>query len=200
MFCVNDIHRCVEGAVQTFVFKHPSLPNVWVVMLDTNFTRNEIVSLEKTSFHLSKHSFPPKGLFGVMEFIGDDDQYQEPPFKVGQAPSKHDGKSFQWSELSEFDDYKWESSNLMDVSILHHIDFPPLGIGHVYTIPIFASMLHGNVYDVTMGCYLACSCFDFISMLSLSIGNKEKYVLIKHLYFIFVKRMSCDPKIDIFIH
>ncbi len=155
---------------------------------------------KKTSFHLSKHSFPLKGLFGVMEFIRGDDQYQEPPFRVGHAPSKHDGKSFWWSEPSELDDYKWESSNLMDVSSLHHIDIPSFGIGHVYTISIFGSMLHDNVYDVTMGCYLTCSCFDFISMLSFSIGNKEKYALCKHLYFIFAKRMSCDPKIDIFIH
>lgn len=64
------------------------------MVLDTNFTRNEIVNLEKTSFHLSKHLFPPKGFFGVMEFIRGDDQYQEPPFRVGQAPTKHDGKSF----------------------------------------------------------------------------------------------------------
>jgi hypothetical protein len=41
-------------------------------MLDTNFTRNEIVSLEKTSFHLSIHLFPPKRLFAIMEFIGGD--------------------------------------------------------------------------------------------------------------------------------
>jgi hypothetical protein len=88
----------------------------------------------------------------------------------------------------------------MDVSILHYIDLSPPGIGHVYTIPIFGSMLHGNVYDVTMGCYLACSCFYFIAILLVSIGNKKKYVLCKHLYFIFVKRMSSDPKIDIFIH
>jgi hypothetical protein len=38
------------------------------------FHKNEIMSLEKTSFHLSKHSFPPKRFFGVMEFIGGDDQ------------------------------------------------------------------------------------------------------------------------------
>lgn len=169
-------------------------------MLDANFTRNEIVSLEKTSFHLSKHSFPPKGLFGVMEFIGDDDQYQEPPFKVGQAPSKHDGKSFRWSELNELDDYKWESSNLMDVSILHHIDLPPPGIGHVYTISIFGSMLHGNVYDVTMGCSLLVVVLILFLCCHFLLEIRKKYVLIKHLYFIFVKRMSCDPKIDIFIH
>ncbi len=190
----------MEGAIQTFVFKHPSLPNVWLVMSNTNFTRMKLWVLKKQVFiyqNIRSHLKDFLGSWNLLEVMINN---QEPPFKIGKAPSKYDQKSFQWSEPNKLDDYKWESTNLMDVSILHHIDLPPLEIEHVYIISIFGSMLHGYVCDVTMRCYLACSCFDFISMLSFSIGNKEKYVLCKHLYFIFAKRMSCDPKIDIFIH
>jgi hypothetical protein len=63
-----------------------------------------------------------------------------------------------------------------------------------------SSMLHGNVYDVIIGCYPTCTCIDFVSMLSSSIEKKGKCVPCKHLYFIFAKRMSCDSKIDIFTH
>jgi len=174
-FCVNDIHRCVEGAIQTFVFKHPSLPNVWLVMSNTNFTRMKLWVLKKQVFiyqNIRSHLKDFLGSWNLLEVMINN---QEPPFKIGKAPSKYDQKSFQWSEPNKLDDYKWESTNLMDVSILHHIDLPPLEIEHVYTISIFGSMLHGYVCDVTMRCYLACSCFDFISMLSFSIGRKNMF-------------------------
>jgi hypothetical protein len=63
--------------------------------------------------------------------------------------------------------------NLMDASILRHIDVPPNGIGCVYTMSIVDSMLHGSVYDVIIGCYLICTCIDFISVLSSSIKIKN---------------------------
>jgi hypothetical protein len=53
----------------------------------------------------------------------------------------------------------------MDALILHHIDVPPPSIGCVYTISTIGCMLHDNVYDVIVGCHLACTCFDFIFML-----------------------------------
>jgi len=37
-------------------------------------------------------------------------------------------------------------------------------------------------------------------MLSFSIWKKGKYVACEHLYFMFAKGMSCDLKVDIFIH
>jgi hypothetical protein len=40
----------------------------------------------------------------------------------------------------------------------------------------------------------------FLSLLSSSIRKKGKYVSCKLLYFIFTKKMSCDLKVDIFIH
>jgi len=88
----------------------------------------------------------------------------------------------------------------MDASILLHIDIPPPGIGCVCTMSIDGSMLHGSVYDVAIECCLACTCIDFVSLLSSSIKKKGKYVPCKLLYFIFAKKMSCNPKVDIFIH
>jgi hypothetical protein len=78
----------------------------------------------------------------------------------------------------------------MNASILHHSDIPsPLGIAHVYMMSTIGCMLHGNVYDVTIGCYAACTCIDFVYMLSSFTGKKGNYVPCKHLYFIFAKRV-----------
>jgi hypothetical protein len=63
-FCENDIHRCVEGVVWTFVFEHPSWPIIWSVTSSTNITTNEIMCLGEASFHLSRCSFPRKDIFG----------------------------------------------------------------------------------------------------------------------------------------
>jgi len=83
---------------------------------------------------------------------------------------------------------------------LHLIDVPPLGIGCVYIISIISTMLHGNVYDVIVGCYLVFICFDFVFTLSSFIGKKGKYVPCKNLHFIFAKRMYFDPKVDFIVH
>jgi hypothetical protein len=82
-----------------------------------------------------------------------------------QAPLKWDGRLVWCNELNELHDYKWELANLMDALILHHIDVPPPRIGCVYTISTIGCMLHDNVYDVIVGCHLACTCIDFIFML-----------------------------------
>jgi hypothetical protein len=88
----------------------------------------------------------------------------------------------------------------MDASILCHIDVPPPRIKRVYMMSIVGSMLHGSVYYVTIGCCPAYTCIDFVSMLSSSLEKKGMYVPCKHLHFIFAKMMSCDSKVDIFIH
>jgi hypothetical protein len=75
-FCVDDIHRCVEGAVRTSILKHPSLPIAWLMMSCTNFIISEIVCLEEVGFCLPKHSFTPKDIFGSMPFEGGDDEHQ----------------------------------------------------------------------------------------------------------------------------
>jgi hypothetical protein len=88
----------------------------------------------------------------------------------------------------------------LEALILHHIDVPPLGIGCVYVNSTIGTMLHGNVYDIKVGCYLVFIFFNFVFILSSFIGKKGKHVPCKHLHFIFAKRMYFDPKVDIFIH
>jgi len=101
------------------------------MMLGTNLTTSEIVSVEKVNFHLLKRSFPPKDHFGGMTYEGGGDEHQEPPPKARQTPLKRDGKSIQRSGLNELHNCKWELANLMDASILRHIDVPPPRIGCV---------------------------------------------------------------------
>ncbi len=63
------------------------------MMSSTNLTPTEILSLEKTSFCLTKHSFPPRNIFKFLpSSIESDDQHQEPPLGARQTPSKHYGK------------------------------------------------------------------------------------------------------------
>ncbi len=69
----------------------------------------------------------------------------------------------------------------------------------VYIVLIINSMLHDNFYEVIVGCYHACTCIDFISMLASSTGKEGKYVPCKHLYFIYAKRMNYDTN-NFFIH
>jgi hypothetical protein len=135
-----------------------------------------------------------------MPFERGDDEHSKSQPRAGQNPSKRDGKLVRRNEPNELHDCKSESTNLMDASILHHIDIPPLGIGCVYMMSIDGSMLHGSGYDVTIECYLACTCIGFVFLLSSSIIKKGKYVPCKLLYFIFAKKMSWDLKVDIFIH
>jgi hypothetical protein len=73
-------------------------------------------------------------------------------------------------------------TNLVKASILHHIEVPPPRIRHVYIVSIINSMLHDDIYEVTMGCYPTCTCIDFILMLTYSIGKKcPTQTLVFHL-------------------
>jgi len=103
--------------------------------------------------------------------IESDDHHQEPPLGARQAPSKRDREVVRWNQPSELRDYKWEMTNLMNASILHHIDVSPPKIRCVYIISNVNSMLHDGIYEVTMGRYPTCICIDFILMLTSSIGK-----------------------------
>lgn len=84
---------------------------------------------------------------------------------------------------NELHDCKWEMTNLMNVSILHHIEVPPPRIRCVYIVSTINSMLHDSIYKVTMGCYPTCTCIDFILMLTSSIGKNRKICPMQTLVF-----------------
>jgi len=51
-----------------------------------------------------------------------------------------------------------------------------------------------NTYCVTIGDIPHCTCFDFNKMSSQYLGNKEKWVYCKHLYYVF--RFLCKVNYD----
>jgi hypothetical protein len=91
---------------------------------------------------------------------------------IRQLLSKWDGKLVWHTELGAFHGCKWKLASLLEALILHLIDVPPLGIGCVYITSTISTMLHGNVYDVIVRCYLVFILFYFVSMLSSFIGKK----------------------------
>lgn len=117
-------------------------------------------------------SLPLRYLFRCMpSSIESDDHHQEPPLGARQAQSKRDREVVRWNQPSELRDYKWEMTNLMNASILHHIEVSPPRLRCVYIISNVNSMLHDGIYEVTMGRYPTCICIDFILMLTSSIGK-----------------------------
>ncbi len=77
-------------------------------------------------------------------------------------------------------------------------DVPNLGYGCVYS---FES--HGGMkvvtYELTIGLIPTCTCSNFVSMFT-SLKNRGKFILCKHLYFIYRTRMFCDYKTNDFIN
>jgi len=191
-FYVDNIHGCVEGWMWASIIKHPSLPFIWLVMLCTNLTTSEIWTLNNQVFiyqDIDSHLNNTQGAWHLSKVMIITST------SIRQVFSKWDGKLVCHTKLGEFHGCRWEFA-----LILHLIDVPPLGIGCVYIISTIITMLHGNVYDVIMGCYLVFICFDFVSMLSSFIEKKGKYVPCNHLHFIFARRMYFDPKVDLFVH
>jgi len=59
--------------------------------------------------------------------------------------------------------------------------------------------LNSKEYDVTIGNFLACTCFDFVSMMARSLGKQGTWIPCKHIYYIFQHVMFCRDAKE-FIH
>jgi hypothetical protein len=48
------MNHCVGGTKRKYALDRPTVPKIWHVQAKTNFTQNEIKSLEETRFVLNK--------------------------------------------------------------------------------------------------------------------------------------------------
>jgi hypothetical protein len=93
--------------------------------------------------------------------------------------------------------YKWDSAGLMDryyMVGITAIPYPRFGV----LINIVSK--EDITYRVTIGDMPHCTCFDFKKMSSQSLGNKEKWVYCKHLYYVFRFLCKLNYDSDKFIH
>jgi hypothetical protein len=54
-------------------------------------------------------------------------------------------------------------------------------------------------YEITIGTFTTCTCMDFVTMISSSLGKQGKWVLCKHMYYVLQHVMFCG-EFEIFIH
>jgi hypothetical protein len=64
-FCHDDQNRCVGGIRKEYAIGRPIVPSLWPVQERTNLTQDEVMTLKKAGFLLSrKAKCHPRNLFG----------------------------------------------------------------------------------------------------------------------------------------
>jgi hypothetical protein len=121
------------------------------------------------------------------------------PLNPDAHPTSRFGKSVRRNLAPPTVDHKnkWESAGLMDGYYVVGITAIPYP-GFEMLINIVSK--EDITYRVTIGDMPHCTCFDFKKMSSQSLGNKEKWVYCKHLYYVFRFLCKLNYDSDKFIH
>jgi hypothetical protein len=78
-FYNNEIKRCIKGTRQRWIKFRPDIPNIWLVKIDTNLSRKEILDLANAGFQLPQRAIiSPRRLFGMEELPFDHSSYPLP--------------------------------------------------------------------------------------------------------------------------
>lgn len=187
-FCADDCGRCMRGTVRPSVVRKPTPPTVWPVKMGTGLTHQEIAMLEEAGFSLARHSIAHRG-------ASSSSGSRVPPRDAHLWPTRRNGKLVRRFPPTAEHYGKIESARMLHARVAGTMEVPDPGYGRVFTMISSASALQDRTYDITVFNFPNCTCPDFSSL-----GKRGKFIPCKHLYFIFLRRMVCDPKRDFFIH
>ena len=103
------------------------------------------------------------------------------------------GSSFE--HIAKFKKPKTIECSFVKAMKVHHPRY-----AYVFTIHTPGSIAKNQRYEVTIGDFPACSCFDFVTMKTSALGHgQNEWILCKHLYFCLYKFIKCTVG-DKFIH
>jgi hypothetical protein len=108
------------------------------------------------------------------------------------------GKKVKWPSklnLTQQHTNNWEARKLfLPCTMFLLIDVLPLEYGWIYDV-----LSNEKHYHVTMGNYLSCSCLNFVTMATHSLGGHGAWVQCKHIYHVLLTIMYCGLTKD-FVH
>ncbi len=96
--------------------------------------------------------------------------------------------------------YNWrEASQLLEATVNSPLEVHPPEYGQIFKI-LFGQNPNKKYYEVIIGNFLAaCTCLDFVAMISNSLGQQGKWLPYKHMYYVLQHVMFCGH-FESFIH
>jgi hypothetical protein len=182
------------------VLDWPVVPNIWPMKIGTNLSRQEVLALEDVGFQLQQSgALLPSCRLTTITMLPIPRMDFHVPRNPDAHPSSRFGKSVHRNLVRPTVDHKnkWETAGLMDIYyVVGKIAIPYPWFGVLINIVSKEDI----TYRVTIGDMPHCTCFDFTKMSSQSLGNKEKWVYCKHLYYVFEFLYKVNYDSDKFIH
>jgi len=133
-FCSDDIERCVKGTKRMWVIDWPEVPEVWLVLVGTNLSRDKTLLLQHADFHLqSRPALSPLELFN-MSNIFKSVLYDKPaPPNATQYPTVRNNKTIRRipNAPTAKQRNKWESASNIRGQIVGMTMLPFPGLGAV---------------------------------------------------------------------
>jgi hypothetical protein len=200
-FCADDINRCVKGTRKgSYIKEWPLVPTVWPVKIGTNLSRDEVLALEDGGFQLQqREAMSPRRRFRSIPNLPIPRSQFRVPADPETHPTQRHGKSVRRSTATASGDHrnKWESACLMDGTYITAVTaIPHPGFGAVINLVSKSD----QTYVVSISSFPGCSCPDFKTMETTSLGRHRKWVPCKHLYYVFRWLCKMDFNEDSFIH
>jgi hypothetical protein len=168
--------------------------------IGTNFSRQKVLALENVGFQLQQSgALSPSRRLTTITMLPNPRMDFHVPLNPDAHPASRFGKSMRRNLAPPTVDHKnkWESAGLMNRYYVVGIT-PILYLEFGVLINIVSK--EDITYRVTIGDMPHCTCFDFNKMSSQSLGNKEKWVYCKHLYYVFRFLCKMNYDSDKFIH
>ncbi len=174
-----------------------TVSEIWPIKVETNFTQNEIKSLKKKRFVLNRwQSIFLRSLFG-----GKSSILINRPMNEMSWPTSCNGKvvchrmPFKMINLH----YSlWGIGQFLEVIVNPPLEVPLPRYGWIYKI-LFSQNPNKKQYEITIRNFPACTCLDFVAMISNSSGWPKKWVPCKHMYCVLQHVMFCG-QFKSFIH
>jgi hypothetical protein len=108
-------------------------------------------------------------------------------------PTSHNGKAIHsmvpFKMLNLYYN-RWGTSRLLETILSPPLEVPPPIYGWIYKI-LFGQNPNKKQYEIIIGNFLACTCLDFVTMMSSLLGWRGKWVPYKHMYYVLQHVMFC---------
>ena len=153
----------------------------------TNLTQAKIEGLEAASFRIDSRERFDKMHERILARSENAPPLLVPPKgSRDMRPKMRDSRLFHFVvEPSPEHCAKMAFAKDIECKVLKYLKVPLPGYNIVYVVHTLGSIAKQQLYEVTIGDFLACTCIDFMSMKASALGNgKKKWICYKHIYFI----------------
>jgi hypothetical protein len=119
---------CLSGMKRKYALDRPTVLEIWLIQLKTNFTQDEIKSFEEVGFVLNKQ----QPMFLRNLFVGENSILMNPPLDEMLWPTSRNGKDVHFMmpfKMSNLHYNQWEVGRLFEVIVNPPFEGSPLGYG-----------------------------------------------------------------------